>query len=313
MIDNEQSFNFVPIYVLHGDESFLLIQRISELEKLFKQQNPEEQNIKIFDCTTTDIKEIFNYASLNSLVGKQMIIVKNIQNCKDLSNKKIADFFKKYSKNPNLQNILVLCSDKSLLATNIFLKTFSQYKIELFKKLKEDEIVKFIKQNTKNSPIDDSAIALLRLFTGDDLQILSQELKKITEYNCFEVINEAIVSEYISFQRNYNPFEFLNAIIEKNLSFLEQIFNHNDNIDAIPIVALLYTFFSKIMMMHTDKNAKKTFFQKYYQDAMKVYTLEKIEYIMGLLWEADLQLKGINTTYIDDKEILRGLIFNIVL
>lgn len=301
-----------PIYILHGAENFLISNFITKLEEEFKEQNNSAQNVKTFDCTTDSIKEIFNYASLTSLIGTQMIIVKNIQNCKDLSNKKVLEFIEKYSKNPNPHNILILCSDKLLPSSNAFLKIFSKHKIEHFTKLKDNEIVNFIKQRITKSSIDDEAIALLRLFCGDDLQILSQELEKLMQYNHFEKIDEKVISDCISFQRNYNPFEFLNAIIEKNLLLLEKFLKNNKNIEAIPIIALLYSFFSKIMMMHTDKTSRETFFQKFYQNAMRTYSLEKIENIMQLLLEADLQLKGANTIFIDDKDILQNLIFKII-
>jgi DNA polymerase-3 subunit delta len=307
-----QNFSFEPIYVLHGTESFLLNDFVAKIEEKFKGQNNFEQNIKTFDCTTDSIKEIFTYSSLSSLVGKKMIIVKNIQNCKELSNKKILEFVEKYAQYPNPHNILILYSDRLLPVTNAFLKIFSKHKIERFIKFKDNEIINFIRQQVTKSSIDNDAIALLRLFTGDDLQILAKELEKLTQHNHFEKIDEKIILEYISFQRNYNPFEFLNAIVEKNSQLLEKILKNNEDLEAISIVALLYAFFTKIMMMHTDKISQETFYQKYYQNARRTYSLEKIETIMQLLLESDLQLKGIKTIFVDDKEVLQNLIFKII-
>lgn len=300
---------FEPIYILHGSENFLLQEYVSDLKKKFKELNNAEQNIKTFDCSTENIKEIFNYVSLSSLVGEQMIIVKNIQNCKDLNNKKVFEFVEKYAKNPNPQNVIVLCSDKLLPAGNNFLKIFSKNKIERFNKVKDSEINNFIKQRLKQVSISDDAIELLRLLIGDDLQILLQELEKLSY---LPNIDKKTISEYISFQRQYDPFEFINAIVEKKLTLLEKFLKNNNNIEVIPVVALLYSFFTKIMILHTDKASQETYYQRFYQNAKRNYSLEKIEDIMRTLMEVDLQLKGINSNFIDEKSILQYLIFKIV-
>lgn len=309
MINNTEHSVFKPIYILHGGENFLLHEYVSTLEKKFKEQNNSEQNIKTFDCSADNVKEIFNFAAMNSLIGAQMIIVKNIQNCKDINNKKVVEFVEKYANKPNPQNILVLCSDKLLPAGNTFLKIFSKSKIERFSKLKDSEINTFIRQRLEPIPINDDAITLLRLLTGDDLQVLSQELEKLT---FFKEIDEKIISEYISFQRHYDPFEFLNAIVEKKITLLERILKNNNDIEVIPLVALLYSFFSKIMILHTDKASQETYYQRFYQNAKRNYSLGKIENIMRTLLDVDLQLKGINSNFSDEKSILRNLIFNIV-
>lgn len=309
MINNTENSVFKPIYILHGGENFLLHEYVSTLEKKFKEQNNSEQNIKTFDCSVDNVKEIFSFAAMNSLIGAQMIIVKNIQNCKDINNKKVVEFVEKYANKPNPQNILVLCSDKLLPAGNTFLKIFSKSKIERFSKLKDSEINTFIRQRLEPIPINDDAITLLRLLTGDDLQVLSQELEKLT---FFKEIDEKIISEYISFQRHYDPFEFLNAIVEKKITLLERILKNNNDIEVIPLVALLYSFFSKIMILHTDKASQETYYQRFYQNAKRNYSLGKIENIMRTLLEVDLQLKGINSNFSDEKSILRNLIFNIV-
>ena len=282
MINNTEHSVFKPIYILHGGENFLLHEYVSTLEKKFKEQNNSEQNIKTFDCSVDNVKEIFSFAAMNSLVGAQMIIVKNIQNCKDINNKKVVEFVEKYANKPNHQNILVLCSDKLLPAGNTFLKIFSKSKIERFSKLKDSEINTFIRQRLEPIPINDDAITLLRLLTGDDLQVLSQELEK------------------------------LNAIVEKKITLLERILKNNNDIEVIPLVALLYSFFSKIMILHTDKASQETYYQRFYQNAKRNYSLGKIENIMRTLLEVDLQLKGINSNFSDEKSILRNLIFNIV-
>ncbi len=309
MINNTENSVFEPIYILHGGENFLLQEYVDSLEKKFKEQNNSEQNIKTFDCSVDNIKEVFNFAAINSLIGTQMIIVKNIQNCKDLNNKKVFEFVEKYANNPNPHNVLVLCSDKLLPAGNNFLKLFSKSKIKLFAKLKNKEINNFIRQQLNQTSINDEAIDLLRLLTGDDLQILSQELKKLTY---LKTIDEKVISEYISFQRHYDPFEFLNAIIEKKISLLEKILQNNNDIEIIPLVALLYSFFTKIMILHTDKASQETYYQHFYQNAKRNYSLKKIESILRTLLEVDLQLKGINSNFVDEKSILRNLIFSIV-
>ncbi len=292
-----------PIYLLHGNENFLLEEFVKKLEGQFQGE------IKRFDCSSESLQNIFNYAALNSLVGRQMLIVKNINACKDLGNKKVLAFVEKYEKNPNPNTVLVLCSAKALPASNMFLKIFAKAKICSFGKLNDKGVKNFIKENLVNITIDEEAIALLRLLTGDDLHVLSRELKQLSEGN-FQKIDAAVISQQISFRRSYNPFEFLNAIIEKKSLLLEK-FLQNNEVEAIPIVALLYSFFSKVMSLHANKNSED-FSQRYYLMAMRSFSLGKIRQIMESLLYADAQLKGINTTFVDEKNVLKNLIFEIV-
>jgi DNA polymerase-3 subunit delta len=90
----------------------------------------------------------------------------------------------------------------------------------------------------------------------------------------------------------------------------------------IPIVAFLYSFFSKVLMASqaADKTEKglasalkvSPYAIRDYSLALQQYPAEKILMNIALLKEADLKLKGVNAGSISEGQLLRELVYRLM-
>ena len=90
----------------------------------------------------------------------------------------------------------------------------------------------------------------------------------------------------------------------------------------IPIIALMYSYFSKILLVHhsQDKSDKgiaaklkvNPFFAKDYIFASKNYKISSVVFAIEAIHKADLQSKGVIAASGSQGEILKELIFTIM-
>ena len=98
---------------------------------------------------------------------------------------------------------------------------------------------------------------------GNDLKRLASEIDKIIiNLRVDEEINAAVVEKFAGISKEYNYFEYQKALIQKDVVKANQIINFfasnpKDN-PLAPIVLLLFNFFSKVLLAHTqsDKSEK---------------------------------------------------------
>ncbi|KXK29364.1 MAG: DNA polymerase III subunit delta, partial [Bacteroidetes bacterium OLB12] len=92
---------------------------------------------------------------------------------------------------------------------------------------------------------------------------------------------------------------------------------------VIPMVAFLYSFFSKVLIASTspDRSASgiatflniNRYFVSNYSDTLRNYTHTQIITTLSLLKQADLKLKGVDAGDATDGQILRELVLRMML
>ncbi|MFN7095471.1 MAG: DNA polymerase III subunit delta, partial [Burkholderiales bacterium] len=131
---------------------------------------------------------------------------------------------------------------------------------------------------------------------------------------------------YVGISKQFNAFELQKALATKNFYQANQIVfhwaAHSKNNSTIPVVALLFTFFTKLMLIHqaSDKSkqalakllAVNPYFVQEYIIAAQHYSLPKVIANIEHLHQADLQLKGIHYPVIPEDQILKELIFKLM-
>ena len=90
----------------------------------------------------------------------------------------------------------------------------------------------------------------------------------------------------------------------------------------IPMIALLYSFYSKLLILHGTKDKSdqaltsamgiRPFALKEYKAAARNYPLGKVMQSIGLLRTADLRSKGVGSGAMTDGEILKELVFKLM-
>jgi DNA polymerase-3 subunit delta len=162
---------------------------------------------------------------------------------------------------------------------------------------------------------------------GNDLNRLANEIDKVLiGADQSKVISAAEVMNKVGISREYNIFELQKALILKDGLQLAKILNYFEgNVKknpAIPLVAFLFSFFSKLLIAFstTDRSERglvaalkiSPYGVKDYNSALQRFNLDQVLRSISLLKQADLKLKGVNVGSEDESQILKELLFKLI-
>ena len=168
---------------------------------------------------------------------------------------------------------------------------------------------------------------LLVEFLGTELSNISNELDKLMLIvKKEETVTASIVEKNIGLSKDYNIFEFQQALGSKDILKSNQIVNHfaanPKNHPLVVTLGMLFSFFQKLMTYHSikDKNRNNVvaelkvnpYFVNQYSSAARNYSHSKLFDIFTHLKQYDLKSKGVNNTSTKDGELLKELVYRIL-
>jgi DNA polymerase-3 subunit delta len=322
-----ESGKFEPIYIFSGEESYFIDVLTDLLVANALTESQRDFNQHIFYAKDTEPQTILNTARQYPVFSdRQLIIVKEAQQFKSL------DAFMPYILHPVASTILVFShKHKKIDKRTAFAKTVKDKKVVLFEaeKLKEQYIPNWISNHLKSSgyKIDEKSAYLLMEHLGNDLAKIDNELKKLVlSVKDGHVIRDKHIEEFIGISKDFNAFEFTQAVTSKNYAKAMNIlyyFEKNPKAGPIEFVlALLFNYFSRIYQLNllggmSDADAMKTmgmnpYFFKDYKSGVRVYNLPKTEQIIADIAATDAKAKGINNSGVERYELLKELVFKIM-
>ncbi len=331
LIQDIKARKFKPVYLLHGEESYY-IDRIAEyMEQTILTEEQKDFNFTVFYGKDSHPQQVMDACMRYPMFADfNLVILKEAQTMKDRG--KEIDLLDAYVERASPTTILVICfKDGKFDARK---KLFKQIKDKglVFESqpVKDSEVPIFITQYLKRKKvtIDSSASHLLVEYLGNDLAKISNELDKLC-INIPEngIVDVAQIEKNIGISKDYNIFELQSALLEKNATQAYTIVQYlNDNQKANPFVLnitnihaafqRLYHYLIggdvsdfdmfKIYQIHsTQKNA--------YRKARSLYTVQRLEEIFEILLEYDLRSKGVNNNEVPHEELLREMVYKIML
>ena len=327
-----------PVYFLQGDETYYIDLISDYIEKSVLDDGEKEFNQTILYGKDVDVSAILSYAKRFPMMSNyQVLIIKEAQDIRNLvkktdkDGKETRDDFLQYVENPLKSTLLVLCYKYSTIDKRTKLAKTIDKKGVLFesKKLYDNQIPDWVnayctKHKYKISP---KAVQMIADFLGTDLSKVSNELDKLMlNISAIEAINEKRIEQYIGISKDYNIFELTTALAKKDVLKANRIVNYfGANPKVSPFVltlGMLYNYFIKILKYHglADKSRNNAaseigvspFFMQEYELAAKNYPMNKLVRIFSALREYDLKSKGMETTGIEEGELLKELIFKIL-
>lgn len=332
IIKNLKAGQYATIYFLYGDEPYY-INIISDIIE----QNALEESAKGFNQIILYGKDVRMSDVLNNakrypmMSERQVVIVKEAQNIIDFGKEQGDKQLKAYLENPLPSTILVFCyKHKKLDKRKAIAKTLGKYAVTLeSKKLYDNQVPDWIKDYFahKEFSITDKGVFMLSEFIGNNLERLSNEIDKmLINFKEKVEINDHIIQKYVGISKEYNAFELQKAVVFRQVVKANKIINYFEsnpkNNPVIPIISILYGFFSKLLIVHgtNDKSDNhlasalkvNRFFVKDYLTASRNYPVSKVVSVIHDLRHADLQSKGVNASNIPDGQILKELIFKIM-
>lgn len=315
-----------PLYFLMGEEAFF-IDQIST----FIETSVLDETQRGFDQTTiygkdTSIDAIVSSAKrFPMLAERQVIVVKEAQNL----SRTIEDLLT-YVKNPQQTTTLVICYKyKSIDKRKALYKALSKAHVVFeSKKIYDSNIPSWIsgelqKMNLKITP---KASYLLSEFLGNDLAKISNELSKLQlVMGDNDLITPELIQINIGISKDFNNFELQKAIAQLDQKKAYQIvryFSENPNQHPMVLtVATLYSFFSKLMILHTvnDRNPKvlsraigvNPYFLNDYTAAAKNFPMRRISSVFQTLRTMDVKSKGVGAN-LKPLDLYQELIFRIL-
>lgn len=318
---------YKPVYLLMGDEPYY----IDELtEMLTSSVLPEEErdfNQNILYGMETDVRTVITLArSYPMMSDYQLIVIKEAQNLSKIEELEV------YVKNPLNTTILVLNYKNGSLdkRKKLYAEIDKQGVIMESKKIPDYKIPAFISSyiQSKNLSIDQKSAQMLSDYLGNDLSKITNEVAKLLiaiPPNQRQITAE-LIEENIGISKDFNNFELLNAIINKNIFKVNQIADYFEknpkNNPMIMTMSILFNFFSNLMICYWAKNkteqgiATELGFRNPYQAkdyvvALKNYNAFKCMEIISLLRTYDARSKGVDNTSTRDGELLKELLYKI--
>lgn len=320
---------YSPVYYLMGEESYY-IDKISDyiVDSVLA---PEERdfNLTIVYGLNTNINSVIDAARRFPVMSTyQIVLVKEAQQLDNL------DKLSEYLQNPQKSTILIFCHKNGVLDRRKKIADEIKKKGVLFesRSLYDSQLPAFINSYLKRRgyQIEPQAALILSNYVGSDLCRLTGELDKLIVAfpEVRKVITPEDVESRVGISKDFNNYELLNALIEKDVykaNMIVKYFNSNPKSFAIQkTLPVLFNFFANLMQAYyapqkTEDSIAQWIEQPRWQvtrnimPAMKKYSGVKVMKIISEIRNADIRSKGVGSTNnTSSGQLLQDLIFFIL-
>lgn len=316
-----------PVYLFMGDEPYYIDELTNMLTETVLPEEERDFNQSILYGMETNVTAVITMArSYPMMSDHQLIVIKEAQNLSKIEELEV------YVKNPLQSTILVLNYKGGSLdkRKKLYAEIDKMGAIFESKKIPEYKIPAFITSYilSKGLSIDQKSAQMLSDYLGNDLSKLTNEIAKllIAIPPGQMRITADLIEENIGISKDFNNFELLNAIINKNIFKVNQIADYFEknpkNNPMIMTMSVLFNFFSNLMICYWAKNKteqglatelglRNPYQAKDYVIALKNYNAFKCMEIIGLLRIYDAKSKGVDNNSAPDGELLKELLYKI--
>jgi len=329
--------NYKPIYYLMGDEPFF-IDSISEYirEHALPEEARDFNQIVLYGNETT-MNEVIQRARAYPMgADRQVIIVKEAQHLMKKDSESVgsaSEILAAYLQKPQPSTILVFCHKNGSLDRRKKIVAMIEKAGLLFesKKVKDEALPEFIEEflvehGLKMSP---KGISMMSEFVGADLSRMNGELEKLVTAlpEGVKEITPEFIEERVGVSKDYNIFEFRDALVNKNVLKANKIaayYESNPKTYPIQLVtAAIFPYFSNLMLAFyspdkTDRgiaeqlDLKSTWGVRDYTTGMRNYTATQTMQIINAIRRYDAKSKGVDATANTGEGLLKELLFIIL-
>ena len=319
--------NFKPVYLLMGEEPYF-IDRL--LDAIVSNALPMEERdfcLTTFYGADTTANAVINTARSFPMGSRMVVVVKNANELKDIEELSV------YLQNPQPTTVLVLVNKNGNFdrRKKFVSRTASIGVVKKKKKVRESQlsgiIATFFRQ--KGYTADVKSVSLIADSIGSDLTRLYGEMTKLVNSLTPEVkvITPELVEQHIGISKDFNIYEFQNALIARDSFKAFQIAKYfDDNPKQNPIQAVLpslFRLFSQLMIAYyspgKDKNSVAQYLgiqpwqvERNIFPAMRNYSAAKVLSILSVIRDTDEKSKGFGGSKVANGDLLKQLVFFIL-
>jgi DNA polymerase-3 subunit delta len=326
IIANWKKNVFDAVYWLEGEESFYIDQVVEYAEKHLLPEADQAFNMTIFYGKDADWTQVINACKRYPVFAeKQVVIIKEAQHMGQL------DKLLSYIDHPLSSTILIVAhKDKNVDGRGALAKALKTKAVVVStKKMYDNKLPEWVMNwvAERGYQIAPKAVQIIVDHIGNDLSRIQNELEKlIVNLGDRKKMTEDDIEKYIGISKEYNAFEFQDAVAQKNFSKairMIQYFESNNKAAPIQLILpTLYAFFSKLYAVYglgtSDERRIASevgippFLVKNYAAAARHYSYGKVEQILLLIQEYNLRVIGINNGDNTDGDMLKELVIKIM-
>jgi DNA polymerase-3 subunit delta len=323
---------FAPIYFLQGEEPYYIDLISDYIEAHALQEHEKGFNQVVIYGKDVDVPTVLLQAKRFPMMSdRSVVIVKEAQSIVDIEKEEGMKQLEGYLQHPLPSTILVFCyKHKTMDGRKSLTKAVGKHAVLLTtKKLYDNQVPAWINSYLKQKGMKatPTAVLLLSEYIGADLSRLANEIDKLLiNLKQGATIDERVVQENVGISKEYNIFELQSALIARDVLKAYRIIQYFEanpkNNPLIPNLTLLFSFFTKLLSLHTATDKSETgvrkslgnrgFLVKEYMQALRVFPLQRCIDIIHYIRVADLQVKGITGGDMSDAAILRELVFKVL-
>lgn len=319
--------DFKPIYYLMGEEAYY-IDRVSDyiVEKALS-EDQRDFNLTILYGPQTTGEEVVNAAKRYPMMAERQVVV--VREAQGLPHKEVLAF---YAQRPMPSTILILCHKNGTLDRRTNMAKEIQKAGIVFEspKLKDYQLPGFVRSyvQRKALEIELDACQILCEHVGADLNRLAGELDKlIVALGEHGRIDAQAIQDNIGISKEYNSFELIAALAEKDVMKANRIVKYFDsnpkNFALQPTLASLFKFYTELLLAYYAPNRSEEGIAAWLEQstwqvrknilpAMRVYTAMKVYTIIGEIRRTDGASKGVGGQKTSDGDLLKELVFMIL-
>jgi DNA polymerase-3 subunit delta len=328
---------YKPVYYLMGEEAFFIDSIADYIREHALPEEARDFNQLVLYGNETSMNEIVQRARAYPMgADRQVIIVKEAQHLmkkdSDTGNS-ASDILSAYLQQPQPSTVLVFCHKNGSLDRRKKIVAVIEKVGVLFesKKVKDDDLPQFVEEflNEHGLKMSSKGISMMSESVGADLCRMNGELEKLITAlpEGVKEITPEFIEEHVGISKDYNIFEFRDAIINKNILKANKIaayYESNPKTYPIQLVtAAIFPYFSNLMLAFyapdkTDSgiaeqlDLRSTWGVRDYTTGMRNYTATQTMQIINTIRRYDAKSKGVDSTANTGEGLLKELLYMIL-
>lgn len=332
LLSDLKAKKYLPVYFLQGEETFYIDLIASYIENNTLDPSERSFNQVIVYGKDSPVNVILTHARRFPMMAeRQVVIVREAQDIPDLQKETGTRLLLDYFQRPVPSTVLVFCHMHKTLDKRKELGKNAEKLLTVFtfRKAYDNQLPAFVVEYVtgKGMKIDPKAVQLLCDSVGNDLSRLANEIDKVLiGLEKGETVSGDLVMAKVGISKEYNIFELQKALITRDRVHLARMISYFEGNPkknpVIPMVAFLYSFFSKLLIASAAKvNGEQElvsvlkisqFAVRDYSSALRQYSLTRIIENIAYLREADLKLKGVNSGSSSEGDVLKELVLRLI-
>jgi len=345
LLQDIRAGRFQPVYYLFGEEPYFVQQLATALEQHAVDDASRSFNLDVLYGADVKGEQVANLCRAYPVMApRRLVLVREAHRLAKAELDKLADYIRR----PVPTTVLALIAEgknkpDARTAFGKILDGKDDTKrpagapappppvVFESKPLYEKDAVAWVEQQfrLRELPADPAAAHTLVEAVGLDIGRLSQEVEKIALYLAGQPkarVTKVLIYDMASIDRSYNMWELRDTLAERNapraLEIAHRMMDNLRDNPVIPIVSQLSLFYANlgICLEANCRNENDVarvlglapFMARSYTRALGRYTLGDVQVALRALYEADLALKGINDSRMDEAHVCITLVLQLL-